>query len=76
MVVHADSIVPYLPFLCGLLMICTVSFWDDVQSLPNSVRMGVQIVATLLLFWSVGLYAAYDCWGVALCWQWRMCCLR
>lgn len=62
MVVHADSIVPYLPFLCGLLMICTVSFWDDVQSLPDSVRMGVQIVATLLLFWSVGLYAAFDCW--------------
>ena len=44
MVVQGNDIVPYLPFLCGLVMICTVSFWDDVHSLPDSVRMAVQIV--------------------------------
>ena len=43
-------------------MICTVSFWDDVHSLPDSVRMVVQIVSTLLMFWSVGLYGAFDSW--------------
>lgn len=52
----------YLPFLCGLVMICLVSFWDDIHSLPDSVRMVVQIVSTLLMFWSVGLYAAFDSW--------------
>ena len=52
----------YLPFLCGLVLICGVSFWDDVHSLPDSVRMVVQIVSTLLMFWSVGLYAAFDSW--------------
>ena len=62
MVVQGNDIVPYLPFLCGLVMICTVSFWDDVHSLPDSVRMAVQIVSTLLMFWSVGLYAAFDSW--------------
>ena len=62
MVVQGNDIVPYLPFLCGLVMICTVSFWDDVHSLPDSVRMVVQIVSTLLMFWSVGLYAAFDSW--------------
>ena len=31
----------YLPFLCGLVLICGISFWDDVHSLPDSVRMGV-----------------------------------
>ena len=62
MVVLGNDIVPYLPFLCGLVMICTVSFWDDVHSLPDSVRMVVQIVSTLLMFWSVGLYAAFDSW--------------
>ena len=62
MVVQGNDIVPYLPFLCGLVMICTVSFWDDVHSLPESVRMVVQIVSTLLMFWSVGLYAAFDSW--------------
>lgn len=62
MVVQGNDIRPYLPFLCGLVMICLVSFWDDVHSLPDSVRMVVQIVSTLLMFWSVGLYAAFDSW--------------
>ena len=62
MMVQGNAIAPYLPFLCGLVMICTVSFWDDVHSLPDSVRMAVQIVSTLLMFWSVGLYAAFDSW--------------
>ena len=62
MVVQGNDIVPYLPFLCGLVMICLVSFWDDVHSLPDSVRMVVQIVSTILMFWSVGLYSAFDSW--------------
>lgn len=52
----------YLPFIVGLVMIATVSFWDDVHSLPDSLRMAVQIVATLLMFWSVGLYTAISPW--------------
>jgi len=55
MIVHGRDISGYLPFLCGLLLIAGVSFWDDVQSLPDSLRMVVQIVATLLMFWSIGL---------------------
>ena len=53
---------PYLPFLCGLVMICLVRFWDDIHSLPDSVRMVVQIVSTLLMFWSLGLFTATDSW--------------
>lgn len=56
------SVQECLPFLCGLVMICAVSFWDDVHSLSDSVRMGVQVVATLLMFWSIGLYSAADSW--------------
>lgn len=62
MVVQGNPIAPYLPFLCGLVLICGISFWDDVHSLPDSVRMGVQILSTLLMFWSVGLYTAFDSW--------------
>ena len=62
MVVQGNDIVPYLPFLCGLVLICGISFWDDVHSLPDSVRMGVQILSILLMFWSVGLYTAFDSW--------------
>ena len=43
-------------------MIATVSFWDDVKSLPDSLRMAVQIISILLMFWSMGLYTAADSW--------------
>ena len=62
MVVQGNAIVPYLPFLCGLVLICGVSFWDDVKSLPDSLRMAVQIISILLMFWSIGLYTAFDSW--------------
>jgi UDP-N-acetylmuramyl pentapeptide phosphotransferase/UDP-N-acetylglucosamine-1-phosphate transferase len=52
----------YLPFVIGLVLICGISFWDDVKSLPDSLRMAVQIVSTLLMFWSVGLYTAISPW--------------
>lgn len=52
----------YLPFICGLVLICGVSFWDDVHSLPDSTRMIAQIVATLLMFWSIGIFSAFDSW--------------
>ena len=55
MVVHGKDIVPYLPFLIGLVLICGISFWDDVHSLPDSVRLVVQFIATALMFWSIAL---------------------
>jgi len=62
MVVQGNAIAQYLPFLCGLLLICGISFWDDVKSLPDSLRMAVQIISILLMFWSMGLYTAADSW--------------
>ena len=62
MVVQGNAITQYLPFLCGLVLICGVSFWDDVKSLPDSLRMAVQIISILLMFWSMGLYTAADSW--------------
>ena len=41
----------YLPFVAGLLLIAGVSFWDDVHSLPDSVRLVVQFVATGLMLY-------------------------
>ncbi len=63
MMIQGNDIVPYLPFLCGLVMICTVSFWDDVHSLPDSVRMIVQIVSILLMFWSINLGSGFTIQG-------------
>lgn len=50
-------VVNYLPFICGLILIAGVSFWDDVHSLPDSERLVVQFIATGLMFWSIVLNA-------------------
>ena len=49
------KVVEYVPFIVGLVMICGVSFWDDVKSLPDSVRLVAQFIAMGLMFWSMGL---------------------
>ena len=67
MVVQGEwqSVVSYLPFLCGLLLVAGVSFWDDVRSLPDSVRLVVQFVAMGLMFWSMGIMH-WDMWWIVL----------
>ena len=55
MALQGNDITRYLPFLCGLLLIAGVSFWDDVHSLPDSVRLVVQFIATAPMFWSIAL---------------------
>lgn len=63
MVVQGNAITPYLPFLCGLVLICGISFWDDVHSLPDSVRLVAQFVAMALMFWSMGIMN-WDMWWI------------
>ena len=58
-------VVNYLPFLCGLMMVAGVSFWDDVKSLPDSVRLVVQFVAMGLMFWSIGIMH-WNMWWIVL----------
>ena len=55
MVAQGKGIAAYLPFLVGLILIAGISFWDDVRSLPDRVRLVVQFVATGLMFWSIVL---------------------
>lgn len=67
MLIQGKSIVEYLPFLCGLILIAGVSFWDDVHSLPDSVRLVVQFISTGLMFWSIVLSTG-GLSGLALYW--------
>ena len=60
-----QTVVGYIPFLCGLLMVAGVSFWDDVKSLPDSVRLVVQFVAMALMFWSMGIMH-WNMWWIVL----------
>ena len=41
--------------LAGVTLAAVVSFWDDVQSLPDSLRLVVQFVAMSLVFQEVGV---------------------
>ena len=66
MVAQNNDIVPYLPFLGGLVLIAGVSFWDDVHSLPDSARLVAQFVAMGLMFWSMGILRWDMWWGVAI----------
>lgn len=50
-------------------MICGISFWDDVKSLPDSVRLVVQFVATALMFWSIALGSDLI---IGLQWYWLL----
>lgn len=69
MMIQGNAIARYLPFLCGLLLICGVSFWDDVHSLPDSVRLVVQFVATGLMFWSINLVSGST---FQVSWYWQV----
>lgn len=62
---ECQTVMSYLPFLTGLLMVAGVSFWDDVKSLPDSVRLVVQFVAMGLMFWSMGILH-WDMWWIVL----------
>ncbi len=59
------AIVGYLPFLVGLMLVAGVSFWDDVKSLPDSVRLVVQFMAMGLMFWSMGILH-WNMWWMVL----------
>ena len=63
MVVQGKNIMPYLPFMAGLILIAGVSFIDDVHSLPDSVRLVAQFVAMALMFWSMGIMN-WDMWWI------------
>ena len=66
MVVQGQNILPYVPFLVGLILIAGVSFWDDVKSLPDSVRLVVQFLSIGLAVWCMFQGSAL----MALDWFW------
>ena len=59
----------YLPFLIGFVLVAGISFVDDIHSLPDSLRMIVQIVSILLMFWSINLGLGFMVHGS---WFWQV----
>lgn len=45
-------------FLAGMLLICLISFIDDIRSVPNMIRLVVQFVSMFLMFYDLGILSA------------------
>ena len=59
------TVIEYLPFLCGLLLIAGISFIDDIKSLPDSIRLVAQFTAMALMFWSMDILHL-DMWWIVI----------
>ena len=53
-------------FFVGISIMCLVSFWDDIQSLPNKVRLLAHFVAITTVFYSLDLFQLLPFWMVLL----------
>ena len=52
-------------FLAGLTIICSISFIDDIRSLPDSVRLVTQFTAMFMLFADLGIFC-WDNWWIVV----------
>ncbi len=63
---NGNVVMDYLPFLIGLMLIAGVSFYDDIHSLPDSVRLVAQFIAMALMFWNLDIMHWNMWWMVLL----------
>lgn len=43
-------------FFTGITLVSLVSFWDDIQSLSNKIRISIQFFAITLIFFEIGFF--------------------
>lgn len=53
-------------FFIGITLVSLVSFWDDIQSLPNRIRLFTQFLAISLALYSLGIFAFFPWWAIAI----------
>lgn len=54
-------------FFTGITLVSLVSFWDDIQSLSNKIRIGIHFLSITLIFYDLNLFHLMPLWGVAVC---------
>ena len=52
-------------FLGGLTIVCSISLWDDIHSLPDSVRLIAQFTAMFMMFADLGMINWENWWMIA-----------
>jgi UDP-N-acetylmuramyl pentapeptide phosphotransferase/UDP-N-acetylglucosamine-1-phosphate transferase len=53
-------------FFTGITLVSLVSFWDDIQSLSNKIRISIHFVSISLIFYDLGLFDLVPAWGVVI----------
>ena len=51
-------------FFTGITLVSLVSFWDDIQSLSNKIRISVHFLAISLIFYDLGVFESVHIVGV------------
>ena len=51
-------------FFTGITLVSLVSFWDDIQSLSNKIRISVHFLAISLIFYDLGVFDSVNIMGV------------
>ena len=51
-------------FFDGISLVSLVSFWDDIQSLSNKIRISVHFLAISLIFYDLGVFESVHVIGV------------
>ena len=52
-------------FLAGLTIVCGISLWDDIHSLPDSVRLIAQFTAMFMMLADLGMINLENWWMIA-----------
>lgn len=53
-------------FFSGITLVSLVSFWDDIQSLSNKIRISIHFIAITLIFYDLGLFSLVPVWSMLI----------
>lgn len=53
-------------FFTGITLVSVVSFWDDIKSLSNKIRISIHFLAITLIFYDLGVFTLLPFYGVAI----------
>jgi len=53
-------------FFTGITLVSLVSFWDDIQSLSNKIRIGVHFLSISLIFYDLGVFNLAPVWWILI----------
>ncbi|KAF2081161.1 MraY family glycosyltransferase [Flavobacterium sharifuzzamanii] len=61
-----QHIQPIFFFFTGITLVSLVSFWDDIQSLSNKIRISIHFLSITLIFFDLELFSLFPIWVIAI----------